>query len=148
MAIYTFDYLESHITICNPILLTQICFTLAKSYIFYLRIFLVWLVPVLIMAKSTREPVEKTISVLFLVWQLGSVFIFILLCILFLRFSTLPWWTGCRITMLTILLNVHVGLCLTRSIPALNGVTDRISFVHLLLNLYTLSFWAAVALGR
>lgn len=91
----------------------------------------------LIIAKSTREPAEETISVVFLIWQLGSAFVFTLLCLLLLRFSELPWWANLRVAVLTVLLSVHVGLCLTRSIPALRGATDGISFVHLLLNLYT-----------
>ena len=148
LEVYAFDYLDSHITIWDPTLLAQVCFTLTKSYIFYLRAFLLWLIPALIMAKSTREPVEKEVSIMFLVWQLGSAFILILLWLLSLIFSTLPWWTGCRVIMLTILFNVHIGLCLTRSIPALHGATDRVSFVHLLLNLYILSFLAEVSYSR
>ena len=134
---YTFDYLESHITIWNPTLLAQICFTLAKSYTFYLRAFLVWLIPVLIMAISTGDQVERNISVLFLLWQLGSAFIFILLC---LRFLKLPWWTKFRLMIPAILFNVHVGLCLTRSLPALHGGTDGVAFVRLLLNLHVFLF--------
>jgi hypothetical protein len=144
---YTFDYLESHITIWNPTLLAQICFTLAKSYIFYLRAFLVWLIPVLIMAISRGEQVERNISVLFLLWQLGSVFIFIPLCILVLRFSSFPWWASFRLMIPAILLNVYIGLCLTRSVPALRGATDGVSFVHLLLDLHAFIFRALVFSG-
>jgi hypothetical protein len=145
LEVYAFDYLESHITIWDPTMLAQICFTLAKSYVFYLRASLVWLVPVLIMAKSTREQFDKKISVLFLVSQLGSAFIFILLCLLFVKFGSFPWWFSCRVCVLAILLNVHVGLCLTRSVPALRGATDGVSFVHLLLNLHALLFGGLVA---
>lgn len=142
LAVYTIEYLESHIRIWNPTMLAQICFTMAKSYIFYLRAFPLWLVFILITAEPTPELVEKDTPA-FINFQVDL--IFFALFFLLSRFISPPSRTDWGVTSFAILLNVHVGLFLTRSRPAVRGATYGVCFVHLLLNLHA-TFEGLVAL--
>ena len=140
LAVYTVNYLESHIRIWNPTLLAQICFTMAKSYVFYLQVFLVWLILMFMMAKTIPELVEKDKPVLPLVYDIDRSSISMLFCLGFSILIKPPWWTVCRVTILTILLHAHAGLCLTRLAPILRGARDGVSSYNLFVNVLALIY--------
>jgi hypothetical protein len=133
---YILDHLESHMTVWDPSLMVQVSLAIAKSWIFYVRVVLIWGTPILLMAISARDPVGRTPVILYIIWQIGNTCIFVLAYLLVLRFAALPWWAGCRVVISSILLNTQIGLCLAESTLPLHGVIDGVSFVLLLLSMY------------
>jgi hypothetical protein len=137
---YILDHLESHMTVWDAPLIMQVSLAIAKSWIFYVRVLIIWVAPILLMAISARDPVGRTPVVLYITWQIGNPCIFVLAYLLVLRLTALPWWAGGRVVISSILLNTQIGLCLATSTLPLHGVIDGVSFVLLLLSMYSFAF--------
>jgi hypothetical protein len=112
---YILDHLESHMTVWDAPLIMQVSLAIAKSWIFYVRVLIIWVAPILLMAISARDPVGRTPVVLYIIWQIGNPCIFVLAYFLVLR-------------------------CLATSTLPLHGVIDGVSFVLLLLSMYFFVF--------